>query len=106
LRAFVAQPAPALPVPDSGPESGTYPKGTYPQPGPQGQPDVGGRFPRIFVIPLNPLVAAAVVFGIIYFWLDNDALPWMSEMNPITRAAVYGPSGVRSGKTVDAAADP
>jgi hypothetical protein len=57
---------------------------------PQGQPDVGGRFPRIFVIPLNPLVAGAVVFGVIYFWLDTDALPWMSEMNPITREPYTG----------------
>jgi hypothetical protein len=71
-RTFFAQPAPALTPPDSGPVSGTYPKGTYPQQAPQGQPDVG-RFPRIFLIPLSPLTAAAVVFGVIFFWSDNDA---------------------------------
>jgi len=30
------------------------------------------------------------VFGIIYFWLDNDAPAWMSEMNPITREPYTG----------------
>ncbi len=74
-RMFLAQPAPVLPEPDSGPESGIR----------QIQPRVGVRIPRIFVIPLNPLVAAAVVFGILYFWSETDAPAWASELNPITR---------------------
>lgn len=78
-KVFLAQPAPVMPQPDSGPESGIrriQPPLTEPR---------GVRIPRIFVIPLNPLAAAAVVFGILYFWSDNDAPAWASELNPITR---------------------
>ncbi len=73
-RTFFAQPAPVVPQPDPGPESGIR----------RIQPRVGVRIPRIFMIPLNPLVAAAVVFGIIYFWSETDAPAWVDELNPIT----------------------
>ena len=75
--AFLAQPAPALPPP----EFGDRPSGIYPKQA----PEPGWRIPRIFVIPLGPIAAAGVVFGILYFWSDNDAPAWASELNPITR---------------------
>jgi len=84
LKGLLAQAQPAQPVPDTGPESGI--RRIQPQPGtPPGNAPTGTRIPRIFVIPLGPIVLAAVVFGVIYFWSDNDAPAWALEMNPITR---------------------
>ncbi len=79
LKGLFAQPAPVQPQPDPGPESGIR----RIQPPLANEPT--GRIPRVFVIPINPLVAALVVFGIVYFWLDTDAPAWSSELNPITR---------------------
>jgi len=82
-RAFFAQPAPALTPPDSGPVSGTYPKGTYPQQAPQGDPR--GLFkPLTFTATFGPLIAGVVVFGAITFLSSDTAPAWMSELNPIT----------------------
>lgn len=83
LKGLLAQPAPVQPQPDSGPESGI--RRILPDPSAPPASSPTGRIPRIFVIPLSPVAAAAVVFGIIYFWLDTDTPAWASELNPITR---------------------
>ena len=83
LKGLLAQPAPVQPQPDSGPESGI--RRIQPQPWTPPANAPAGRIPRIFVIPINPIAAGAVVFGIIYFWLDTDTPAWASELNPITR---------------------
>lgn len=84
LKGLMAQAEPAQPLPDSAPESGI--RRIQPQPfTPPANAPTGTRIPRIFVIPLGPIAAAVALFGIIYFWSDNDAPAWTSEMNPITR---------------------
>jgi hypothetical protein len=79
-KLFFAQPAPVV----EPPIFTDRPSGIYPKAVPEADPG-GTRIPRIFVIPFSPIVAAAVVFGIVYFWSYEDAPAWVSELNPITQ---------------------
>jgi len=90
LKTFLAQPVPVEPVPDWAEKSGIRRIQPQPSPPPANAP-TGVRIPRIFVIPIGAIAAAAAVFGIIYFWSDNDVPAWLDELNPITREQYTSP---------------
>ncbi|HRI66086.1 MAG TPA: hypothetical protein PK156_17685 [Polyangium sp.] len=82
VKLFLSEPARTLPQPDTGPISEIRPKV---QPTPASNPGGPRMPPRIFVIPLGPVLVAIAAFGIIFFYTEDDAPAWTSEINPVTK---------------------